>query len=238
MPELNGHQRLRDTIETLLGPDGCAWHREQTHESLVRYLIEEAAELAEAIEAGEGPARVREELGDVLYQVLFHAAIAQRDGEGYDLEAVMLGLNHKLIRRHPHVFGGREQMTVAELNAEWEALKAAASDEAAAPRGVLDGIPAAMPGLARAAKVIDRIARADTPETRAALAAALDAPLDEGRESVAERGSAAAEELALGRELLARLVSAQAAGLDPDRALRTALRALEEAVGSGGARRG
>lgn len=226
MPEQNASTRLRDTIDTLLSPEGCAWHRVQSHESLVRYLVEESAELAEAIEAGEGPDRVREELGDVLYQVLFHAAIAERDGEGYGLDTIMDTLTEKLVRRHPHVFGDRGPMTVAELDAEWEHLKADAANAPRASRGILEGIPAAMPGLARAAKMIDRLSRTQDPLARQALAAAAQpAAALPGLERDRE-----AREHALGQELLATLISAQGEGLDSDRALRGALRDLERAA--------
>lgn len=226
MPEQNASKRLSDTIDTLLGPEGCAWHRAQSHDSLVRYLIEEAAELAEAIDAAEGADRVREELGDVLYQVLFHAAIADRDGEGYGLDEVMDTLTEKLIRRHPHVFGDRGPMTVAELDAEWEHLKADAANAPRASRGPLEGIPAAMPGLARAVKMIDRLSRTEDPRARKALAAAAEPPAaSPGQDQELET-----REQALGRELLATLIAAHCEGLDSDRALRGALRDLERAA--------
>src|SRR5690606_36234800 len=109
--------RLRATVRRLVAADGCAWHQAQTHESLTPYLVEEVAELIEAIEHGHTSNDVRGELGDVLYQVLFHAAIAERDGEGYDFDRVAETLDEKLIARHPHVFGDRGYMSVEELNA-------------------------------------------------------------------------------------------------------------------------
>ena len=135
-------------------PGGCAWHEVQTHESLIPFLIEETAEFIDAIERGLPASEVAEELGDVLYQVLFHAAIAERDGEGYDLNSVASRLSAKLQARHPHVFGDRGYMTVDELNAEWERLKEDAAGERRGSRGALDGIPAGMPTLARSAKAV------------------------------------------------------------------------------------
>jgi uncharacterized protein YabN with tetrapyrrole methylase and pyrophosphatase domain len=111
------------TVRTMVRPGGCAWHGVQTHETLTPFLVEETAEFIDAVERGLPADEVRSELGDVLYQVLFHAAIAERDGEGYDLAGVAEALNEKLIARHPHVFGDRGEMTVDELHAEWERLK-------------------------------------------------------------------------------------------------------------------
>jgi len=140
---------------------------------------------------------------------MHHAAIAERDGEGYDLTAVATALNEKLVARHPHVFGDRGYMSVEELHAEWERLKEDAAGERRGSRGALDGIPAGMPTLARTAKVIERLKRAGALEPAVEV---RDAPaLDEDR---------------LGEELLGLLLRANAEGLDADRALRVATRRL------------
>lgn len=210
----------------MLAADGCAWHRTQTHESLAPYLIEETSEFIDAIERELPAAEVRGELGDVLYQVLFHAAIAERDGEGYDLESVAETLNAKLIARHPHVFGDRGQMTVEELNNEWERLKEDAAGEARGSRAPLDGIAAGMPTLARAAKVVERLKRARLVDPSAAERSAED-PLSA---AIGPREAAMAE-VGIGDAMLALVIRANAAGVDPDRALRLATNRLAERVG-------
>lgn len=202
--------RVRAVVRRMVEPGGCAWHADQTHESLTPFLIEESAELVDAIERGLGPADVRSELGDVLYQVLFHAAIAERDGEGYDLDDVADGLADKLMARHPHVFGDRGEMTVEELNDEWERLKEDAAGEARGSRDPLEGIPAGMPTLARSAKVVERLRRAQLIDP-AEMA-----------------GGTVTEEAALGDDMLALIIRANAAGIDPDRALRLATARLVE----------
>lgn len=202
---------LSETVHRLVWPEGCAWHEAQTHESLVPFLIEETAEFIDAVERGLPPEEVAGELGDVLYQVLFHAAIAERDGEGYDLDAVAEALNEKLVARHPHVFGDRGYMSVEELHAEWERLKEDAAGERRGSRGALDGIPAGMPTLARAAKVVERLKRAGV--------------LDPGAET---GGCPELDEDRLGDELLELVLRANAQGLDADRALRGATRRLAE----------
>ena len=209
-------EAVRATVERLAAPDGCAWHGVQTHESLIPFLIEETAEFVDAVERGLPAGEVAGELGDVLYQVLFHAAIAEREGEGYDLDAVAARLNEKLIARHPHVFGDRGYMSVAELNAEWERLKEDAVGERRGSRGALEGIPAGMPTLARAAKVVERLKRAG-----------LLAP---------EASGGLRDEASLGDAILALVVEANAVGIDPDRALRLATARLAETAEAPGVR--
>lgn len=198
---------LAETMRQLTADDGCAWHGVQTHQTLIRFLIEESFELVEAIETHAAPGEVREELADLLYQVLFHAAIAERDGEGYSVVTVANTLNEKLIARHPHVFGDRGYMSVDELNAQWEQLKADASGQS---RGVLDGIAESMPTLARAEKVIDRLERAGRMDAL----------------QIAPKTSAD-----IGNDLLQLIRVAHANGVNADEALRVALRGLTENIG-------
>ncbi|QZY52688.1 MazG nucleotide pyrophosphohydrolase domain-containing protein [Leucobacter tenebrionis] len=206
------------TVRTMVQPGGCAWHGAQTHESLTPFLVEETAEFIDAVERELPSNEVAGELGDVLYQVLFHAAIAERDGEGYDLARVAEGLDEKLVARHPHVFGDRGYMSVEELHAEWERLKEDAAGEERGSRDPLEGIPAGMPTLARAAKVVERLKRARLVDPSAGESYPDD-PLagsigpDEQR--MAENG--------IGDAMLALVVRANAAGVDPDRALRLAV---------------
>lgn len=210
--------QLQDTIMQMVTSGGCAWHEAQTHESLTPFLIEETSELIDAIERELSAEEVRDELGDVLYQVIFHAAIAERDNEGYSLQAVADALNDKLRARHPHVFGDRGYMTVEELNDEWERLKEDAAGEARGSRGALDGIPAGMPTLARAAKVVERLRRARLVDT-SVTAGGPDDPLAYALGPDEQRMA----EVGIGDALLNVVMRANAAGVDPDRALRTAV---------------
>ncbi|MBN9606345.1 MAG: MazG family protein [Actinomycetales bacterium] len=213
-PELDA---LVATLERLRAPDGCAWDREQTHGSLVQYLVEETFELVEALEArpaeGELPeaARARidaeqvEELGDVLYQVLFHADIAREEGR-YTLEDVAAHMRAKMVGRHPHVFGDVTADTAEAVVANWEAIKAV---EKAHRTSVLDGIPEGMPALQLADKTLGRAEKVG---------------------AVPDVSPAPATEEELGEALLALVASARAAGLDSERALRGAIRGLRERV--------
>lgn len=206
------------TVRRMVRPGGCAWHEAQTHASLTPYLVEETAEFIDAIERELPPSEVQTELGDVLYQVLFHAALAERDGEGYGLETVARQLNEKLIARHPHVFGDRGAMTLEELEAEWERLKEDAAGEERFSRGALDGVPAGMPALARAAKVVERLKRA-----RLIDPGAMEASPEDPMAAIAGPNERALAEAGIGDAMLALVMRANAAGVDPDRALRRAV---------------
>ncbi len=141
-------------MDRLRSPGGCPWDARQTHESLVEYLVEEAYETVEAIETSDD-AGLREELGDLLLQVVFHARIAQeRADEAWDIDDVARGIVDKLIRRHPHVFADVDADTAEKVEANWHALKAAEKGRAS----VTDGIPEQLPALLRAAKVHARSA--------------------------------------------------------------------------------
>lgn len=236
---------VRETVHRLANPGGCAWHEAQTHESLIPFLIEETAEFVEAVERGLPAAEVAGELGDVLYQVLFHAAIAERDGEGWELDAVAEMLDEKLVARHPHVFGDRGYMSVGELHAEWERLKEDAAGQRRGSRGALVGIPAGMPTLARAGKVVERLKRAgliDRAGNGTHSVSSHGAPLpqpwrspESGRDAnapvpadPAEGQVPNVEESEIGDALLALVIRANAAGVDADRALRLATGRLAE----------
>ncbi|MDA3803703.1 MazG family protein [Clavibacter sp. Sh2036] len=199
---------LADAMAALRAPDGCVWNREQTHRSLVPYLIEESHELVEAIETGDVEG-MREELADVLLQVVFHADIARTEGEGFDLADVARTATDKMVRRHPHVFGDERADTVEEVLRVWGAAK---DREKSARTSVLDGIPAGMPPLALADKLLGRAERIGLldPDAPAAI------PVD--------------DEDDLGRLLLAVVVSARSRGLDAERALRTTLRSLTDEI--------
>ncbi|WP_269929233.1 MazG nucleotide pyrophosphohydrolase domain-containing protein [Kocuria massiliensis] len=172
--------RLVTIMDRLRSPGGCPWDGEQTHASLVRYLIEEAYEVVEAIEAPEGvnTALLREELGDVLLQVVFHARIAREAPDGFGIADVVRGLNEKLVRRHPHVFADSDSVRgddapsapasargvgnsdLEELTRRWDDIKRAEKPERRDP---FDGIPPALPALAFAEKALNKAAKASLP---------------------------------------------------------------------------
>ena len=147
-------------MDRLRSPGGCPWDAEQTHRSLMPYLIEEAYELYQALEDGDTGA-LREELGDVLLQVLFHARIAQETAEGgFDIDAVATGLVAKLVTRHPHVFAGSAEVrTAAEQEIRWEQLKRTEKRRESS----VDGVALAQPAVALAAKLVSRAAKAALP---------------------------------------------------------------------------
>ncbi|MEU4573755.1 MazG family protein [Nonomuraea sp. ATR24] len=179
----------------------CPWDRKQTHESLVPYLLEEAYEVLETIEESDYPA-LREELGDLLLQVVFHARVA----DGFDMDDVAAGIVDKLVRRHPHVFGSVRAETADQVNDNWEAIKAA---ERASKGGesLLDGVPLGQPALSLAAQLVRRAERGGAPGS---LAAAV--------------GQGVAREL---WDLVRR---AQEAGVDAEAELRAAARAYRDRV--------
>ncbi len=153
--------RLRELLAImarLRGPDGCPWDKEQTFASIAPYTIEEAYEVADAAERGDLE-HLRDELGDLLFQVVFHAQIASESG-AFDFEAVAGAICDKLVRRHPHVFGASGPLTAAAQNAKWEEIKAQERDAAAGPvPSHLEGVPQALPALMRAFKLSRRAAR-------------------------------------------------------------------------------
>ena len=151
--------RLRDIVARLRAPDGCPWDREQTHASLRAGAIEEVYEMVEAIDAGDDP-HFKEELGDLLLQVIMHAQIAGEEGR-FDLEAVAAEVAEKLVRRHPHVFGENKLGDSDAVLKQWDEIKKAERESKGAPAdaSALDGVSAALPALMRAEKVQKRAAR-------------------------------------------------------------------------------
>ena len=161
-------ERLLDIMHRLRGPAGCPWDREQTPTSLKPHLIEEAYEVLEAIESGEADP-LREELGDLLLQVVFHAEIAAERGE-FEIADVLARLIDKLVSRHPHVFGATSVETPRQALAQWEAIKQREAEMHGRRRSVIDGVPRALPALLRAQRVQAKAARVnfDWPDARAA----------------------------------------------------------------------
>jgi XTP/dITP diphosphohydrolase len=196
--------RLLDLVavmDRLRSPDGCPWDAEQTHESLVPYAIEETYELVEAIESGDRT-HLMEELGDVLLQVAFHARIAQEHPDSpFGIDDVAAGIVDKLVRRHPHVFADSDADTADEVAAGWEQIKA---DEKPHRTSPLDGIPQALPALARASKAAERLSAAGSIDLALAAAAQDD----------------------LGSRLFALVLEARDKGQDPEALLRAVVRGL------------
>jgi XTP/dITP diphosphohydrolase len=208
-PELD---RLVDTMATLR--EQCPWDRQQTHRSLVAYLVEETCEVVEAVEglpdgrvanAGPAAAHLQEELGDLLLQVVFHAQLASESPDGFDISDVAAGIADKLIARHPHVFGAEE--SPADLHGVWEQRKAVEKGRTSA----LDGIPDRLSALTRASKIIGR-------------SRSHRVPLELPAEKIDGTG--------VGTQILALVARAQASGIDAEQAVRDAVRDLEGEVRS------
>jgi tetrapyrrole methylase family protein/MazG family protein len=214
VPSSEEGRRLLDLVKVmaqLRGPGGCPWDQEQTHQTLARHLLEETHELLEAIDVGDSDA-IRDELGDLLLQVVFHAQMASDDGR-WDVDDVARRLIEKLIHRHPHVFADVEVSGSEEVLTNWEKLKA---EEGPGPRrGVGDGIPATLPALARAAKVQRRAAGwgVEWASPEAALVAL--------REEVGQLSNEPDDaEREIGEVLFAAVAAARKLGVDAESALR------------------
>ncbi len=192
--------RLAEVMDRLRSPGGCPWDAEQTHESLLKYLLEESYEFIEAVESGDRK-DLREELGDLLLQVYFHARIAQEHGQDpFDVDDVASGVADKLISRHPHVFGDTQVNSSDEVLRNWEKIKSVEKGRTS----FADGVATGQPALSLAAKLINRAEKNDlpTPEQRA----------PSGGESATD----------LGNSLLELISWAVAKKIDPEQALRTA----------------
>lgn len=183
-------ERLASIMARLRAEDGCPWDREQTHESLKPYLIEEAYEVLEAIDAGNAD-KLREELGDLLLQVVFHAQIASERGE-FNLAAVAAAIADKLVRRHPHVFADLQVDGVAGVVSNWDRIKCAEYGRERA--SALSGVPSALPALMRAQKLQAKAAKVgfDWPDIAGALAKAEE-EMGEFREELAKASAAPGE---------------------------------------------
>jgi XTP/dITP diphosphohydrolase len=208
--------RLLDLVavmDRLRSPGGCPWDAEQTHESLLPYLLEETYETVEAVESGDR-SHLREELGDLLLQVAFHARVAEEHpAEPFSVDDVAAGIVEKLVRRHPHVFAaapGTDAPTAEHVEASWEVLKAAEKQRTS----VLEGVPVALPALTLAAKYLSRAAKGGVSVPVGTPPGAVDV----------------ADADALGETLLALVAAAREAGVDAEAALRGAVRRWAERV--------
>ena len=206
-------------MDRLRSPGGCPWDAEQTHESLVEYLVEEAYETVEAIETHDDDA-LREELGDLLLQVAFHARIAEERDEPWGIDDVADGIAAKLVRRHPHVFADHEARTPDEVEASWKVLKAQEKQR----DSVTDGIPVSLPALVLAGKLLRRAADVDVEPVPVDATAVAASALDALTASRRDRSTA------YGELLLALAAQARADGVDPEQALRDATRAYRTRI--------
>ena len=207
---------LLDLVATetrLRGPDGCPWDREQTHASLARHLVEEAYEVLDAIEEGD-PEHLREELGDLLLQVVFHAQLAEDAGD-FDVDGVARAITEKLVRRHPHVFGDLQVASAGEVVRNWEAIKR----EEEGRTDPLAGIPSALPALQLAAKLQKR-----APDGGLPAATGSPAGVRERLDDLAGAAGADGPERAVGELLFEVVALARSYGVEPEAALRATAR--------------
>ncbi len=229
VPSSEEGRRLLDLVKVmarLRGPGGCPWDREQTHQTLAHPLLEETHELLEAIDSGDSDA-IRDELGDLLLQVVFHAEMASEDSR-WDVDDVARRLTEKLIHRHPHVFADLEVSGADEVLTNWERLKA--EEGSGSRRGVEDEIPAALPALARAAKVQRRAAAwgVEWSSSEAAVVA-LEAAVVALKEEVGALSAASDDaEREIGEVLFATVAVARKLGVDAESALRRTIRGFAE----------
>jgi tetrapyrrole methylase family protein/MazG family protein/ATP diphosphatase len=206
--------RLVGVMRRLLAPDGCPWDREQSFETLRKYALEEACEVIDAIDSGDRAA-LREELGDLLLQVVFQSELARREGS-FAIDDVVAGIIDKLVKRHPHVFGDLEARDADEVLSNWEKLKAQEKGE----RGILGGVPRSMPALTRAQRIGEKVSRVgfdweDQRGSRAKVAEEL-GELDRAM----DQGNARAIEEEMGDVLFALVNLARHLGVDAEGALR------------------
>ena len=205
--------RLVQVMDQLRSPGGCPWDAEQTHQSLAKYLLEETYEALEAMDDGN-PVALREELGDLLLQVVFHARIAQEQDPNFTLDSIAQGVVDKLIRRHPHVFEGLEVNSTAELEANWANIKSSEK----ARESVTDGIPTAMPALQLATQLTYRARENDLKSVSPQLV-----------EEVAQLVGPVSEE-SIARILLAVVELARQSDVDAESALRAESMRFRKAI--------
>jgi MazG family protein len=206
--------RLVGVMRRLLAPDGCPWDREQTYESMRRYVLEEACEVIDAVENGDRHG-LREELGDLLLQVVFLAELGRREGT-FGIDDVVAGIVEKLVTRHPHVFGDMDAKTADEVLANWERIKA----QEKKGRGLLSGVPRSLPALNRAQRIGEKVHRVgfDWPDARGSREKVTEelGELDRAIES----GDAAAIEEEMGDVLFALVNLSRHVKVDAEGALR------------------
>ena len=202
--------RLREVMDRLRSPGGCPWDAEQTHESLLKYLLEESYEYMEAVESNDREA-MQEELGDVLLQVFFHARMAEDDSQSpFNVEDVARTVADKLVRRHPHVFGDTKVSSSAEVLENWEAIKAQEKGRTSAT----EGVPLGQPALALASKLLYRAEKFG-----------LEIPVEHS-----VKLAPGTSEAQLGELLLGIIDQAVSLGLDSEAALRSAAKEYAQKI--------
>ncbi|MDE2485654.1 MAG: nucleoside triphosphate pyrophosphohydrolase [candidate division NC10 bacterium] len=246
MAEVSGEQfdALVRIMERLRGDDGCPWDKEQTRQTLKPFLIEEAYEVVEAIDEGD-PKQIMEELGDLLFQVVFHAQVAAERRE-FTIGEVLAATADKMVRRHPHVFGDGTASTAREVLEQWEALKRQERNAASAvPVSALDGVPRELPGLLRAQRLQDKAARVgfDWPDI-SGVTAKIEEELSELKEAMRSAAPEAIEQ-ELGDVLFSLVNLARFLNLSAEEALRKSIarftarfQCMEEALQRDGRRLG
>ncbi|MFN3928761.1 MAG: nucleoside triphosphate pyrophosphohydrolase, partial [Thermoflexus sp.] len=216
LPRPGAFETFQDTIAHLRSPEGCPWDREQTHQSLRSNLLEEAYEVLEALDADD-PQRLKEELGDLLLQIVFHSQIAVESGE-FSMAEVIAHVNEKIRRRHPHVFGDVQVSGVRQVLENWERIKQQEKAEQGQRTSALDGIPKGLPALAQAAAYGERAARLKFDWSDA------DGVLEKLQEEIREIAAASPDHRAaeFGDLLFTLAQLARHWGIDPEAALREA----------------
>ena len=201
----------------LRGPEGCPWDKEQTPESLKPFLVEETYEVLEAIDEASPP-KVREELGDLLFQIVFHSRIAEERGE-FDIEEVLENISSKMIRRHPHVFREKSLKTSGEVLADWELIKKKEKGNAER-KSILEGVPKELPALIRAHRLQERAARVGFDWRKADdVIGKLDEEMREFKETLEGRDPARMED-ELGDIFFVLVNISRFIGVNPEDALR------------------
>jgi tetrapyrrole methylase family protein/MazG family protein len=217
LPLKSAFESFQETVAHLRAPEGCPWDRKQTHKTLRTHLLEETYETLQAIDADDMGA-LREELGDLLLQIVLHAQIATEQGE-FTMADVIANIQEKIVRRHPHVFGGVRVADVEHVLHNWEALKAAEREHEGEGKGLLGGVPLGLPALSQAAEIQERVKRVgfDWPEMEGVLAKVI-----EELEEVGQATEPVTQTAEMGDLLFAVVNYARWLGVDPEAALREA----------------
>ena len=209
--------RLAEVMDRLRSPGGCPWDAEQTHQSLIKYLLEESYEFVDSVDEDDRIA-MREELGDILLQVYFHSRLAQEHpSDPFDIEEVAKGITDKLIRRHPHVFGGQEINNTEELKENWERLKAQEKGR----KSATDGIAISQPAVALITKLLYRAEKAGIK---------LDLPENFNITSSANDSSQNSLERSIGDTFIAAIAVAIKNGIEPEDLLRSRAREIADVI--------
>lgn len=203
-------ESLLQVAERLLGPGGCSWDQKQTFLSLQPYVIEEAHEVIEAVDADDD-GKIVEELGDLLYTIIFYGKLAEKSGR-FSVEEIVQGVREKLIRRHPHVFGDVKVEGEADIIKNWEKIKAEEKKDNK-PASALDGLPPTLPLIPKAQKILKRILKSGSP-------------------LLSPESSPKASEEEIGQAMMALIVKAEQCGVDAESALRRSLAQIDSAYRS------